>query len=175
MNNRPAQEEYSTYFDEYVRLVPMGNIQDILRQQLRTTSDFLAQIPEVNGNYRYAPGKWSLKQVIGHINDNERIMSYRLLRFARGDETALAGYDQDTLMTGISFDSHTIAELIEDYVAVRQATLTLLRGLSEEAWYRSGTASENKITVNAQAYVIAGHELHHLNIIQEKYIGDHTK
>ncbi|TFE22733.1 DinB family protein [Cohnella luojiensis] len=172
MNNRPTKDEYGAYYEQYISLVPTGNIQDILREQLRNTSDFLASLTMDQGNYRYAPDKWSLKEVIGHINDNERVMAYRLLRFARGDKTELTGYDQDTFMAGVSFDTQSMAELIEDYAAIRQSTLTLLRGLSEQAWSRIGTANQNKMSVNVLAYIIAGHEIHHLKIIRERYISN---
>ncbi|WP_256758079.1 DinB family protein [Cohnella sp. WQ 127256] len=170
MNNRPLQEEYSSYYEQYIGLVPEGDINEILAGFLKTTAELLSDIPEAQGNYRYAPDKWSLKEVIGHINDNERIMGYRLLRIARGDRTPLAGYDQDDLMKGVNFDSCSLSELIEDYISVRRATLTLIRGLSEKAWSRSGIANDNEITARALAYIIAGHELHHLNVIKEKYI-----
>ncbi|WP_239616752.1 DinB family protein [Cohnella mopanensis] len=170
MNNRPAQNEYGAYYHQYVSLVPDGDIQDILAGLLEHMSAYLSDIPETQGNYRYAPGKWSIKEVIGHINDNERIMSYRLLRIARGDQTPLAGYDQDEFMQGVDFDSSSLADLIEDYISVRRATLTLLRGLSEEAWTRSGSANNCVLSARSLAYIIAGHEIHHLNIIKERYI-----
>ncbi|WP_425453233.1 DinB family protein [Cohnella lupini] len=170
MNDRPRQEEYGTYYEQYIGLVPTGNIVEFLADVLKTTSELLSDIPEDRGNYRYAPDKWSLKEVLGHINDNERVMAYRLLRFARGDRTPLAGYDQDEFMKGVSFDSLSLTEIIEDYISVRRSTLTLLRGLSEEAWSRRGIANDNEMSVKALAYIIAGHELHHLNIVKERYI-----
>ncbi len=170
LNDRPLQKEYGSYYETYIRLVPEGNVVEVLADQLKAASEYLSDIPEDRGNYRYAPGKWSLKEVLGHINDNERVMSYRLLRFARGDRTSLAGYDQDEFMKGVSFDSLNLSEIIEDYISVRRATLTLLRGLSEEAWSRKGIANENELSVKALAYIIAGHELHHLNIVKERYI-----
>ncbi|RED66216.1 DinB family protein [Cohnella lupini] len=170
INDRPRQEEYGTYYEQYIGLVPTGNIVEFLADVLKTTSELLSDIPEDRGNYRYAPDKWSLKEVLGHINDNERVMAYRLLRFARGDRTPLAGYDQDEFMKGVSFDSLSLTEIIEDYISVRRSTLTLLRGLSEEAWSRRGIANDNEMSVKALAYIIAGHELHHLNIVKERYI-----
>jgi len=170
MSLRPSQEEYGAYYHQYVRLVPDGNIRDILAELLDHTSAYLSDIPEAQGNFRYAPGKWSLKEVIGHISDNERIMGYRLLRIARGDQTPLAGYDQDEFMKGVNFDSSSLADLIDDYIAVRRATLTLLRGLSEEAWTRSGSANNNVLSARSLAYIIAGHEIHHLNVVKERYL-----
>ncbi|QJD83173.1 DinB family protein [Cohnella herbarum] len=169
MNQRPAKEEYAEYYDQYVRLVPEGKISDILARQLEQTSAYLSDIPEQIGNFRYAPDKWSLKEVIGHINDNERIMAYRLLRIARGDKTSLAGYDQDEFMKGVNFDGYSLADLIDDYISVRKATLTLIRGLTDEQTSRSGTANDNAISARALAYIISGHETHHINIIRERY------
>jgi uncharacterized damage-inducible protein DinB len=153
-----------------VKLVPEGEIQNILAQSLKTTTEVFSSITEDKANYRYAPGKWSLKQVLGHITDNERIMSYRLLRIARGDQTPLAGYDENALVNGASFDDSKLSELLEDYTAVRRATLTLLSGLSEEAWLRRGIVGGHESTAAAWAYILTGHELHHVNVILERYL-----
>lgn len=170
MTKRPSNEEYSAYFETYVSLVPDGDIRECLTETFKKTIEVLSTVSEERANYRYAPGKWSLKEVLGHITDNERIMSYRLLRIARGDRTPLAGYDQDVLMGGASFDACILSELLEDYTAVRQATLTLLNGLSEEAWDRRGTVSGSESTARAWAYILTGHEIHHMNVIQDKYL-----
>ena len=167
---RPSIEEYNDYFERYVILVAEGNICEILNQSLKNTFDVFSSVTEEQVNYRYAPGKWSLKEVLGHITDNERIMSYRLLRIARGDRTPLAGYDQDALMHGASFDTCLLADLLEDYTVVRRATLSLLPGLSEEAWSRRGVVKDSESSAKAWAYIIAGHELHHMNVIKEKYL-----
>ncbi|TVX95309.1 DinB family protein [Cohnella terricola] len=170
MNNRPAQDEFGGHFGTYINIVPDGNIIDILANNLKETSEFLSDIPESKGSNRYAPGKWSLKEAIGHISDTERVMSYRLLRIARGDQTPLPGFDQDAYMAGVDFNAYSLAELIEDYISVRRATLTLLRGLPDAAWDRMGTASGNPVSARALAYINAGHELHHLRIIKDKYL-----
>ncbi|MCL6458734.1 MAG: DinB family protein [Gorillibacterium sp.] len=170
MNIRPANTEYSPYHEQYISEVPEGDIIGILTQSLEATVQLLSNLSEDKGNARYAPGKWSLKEVLGHINDNERIMSYRLLRIARGDATPLAGYDQDELMKGVSFDSCTLASLVEEYTYLRRSTLSLLHGLSEEAWARRGIVGGGEISAKAWAYIIAGHELHHLKVIKERYL-----
>lgn len=170
MMRRPSNDEHSGFFSRYISLVPEGDIVNMLEESLGTTAAFLSGITEEQGQYRYAPGKWSLKQTVGHISDNERIMAYRLLRFARGDKTSQPGYDQDELMKGSTFDSWTMAELIGDYTDVRQATLSLIRRLTDEAWSRKGTASGFELSARALAYVIAGHELHHLAVIRERYL-----
>jgi len=142
----------------------------ILERQQQETVSLVDELTEEQGYYRYAPDKWSLKEALGHIVDNERIMSYRLLRIARGDTTPLPGYDQDVLVPGARFDLFPLAQLVEDYIAVRKATLTLLRGLTDEAWLRKGTASNVTISARALACVIAGHEIHHIRIIRERYL-----
>ncbi|MBO9606538.1 MAG: DinB family protein [Paenibacillaceae bacterium] len=170
MRVRPAKEDYASYFDKYVSLVPEGSIQAILTEQLETNAAFLAAIPEERALHRYAPGKWSLKEVVGHIADTERVMSYRLLRIARGDKTPLPGFDENEFVKGAAFDSYTLAELIEDWTNVRRATLTLLRGLPEDAWSRRGYVSNGETTARALAYITAGHELHHIGVIKERYL-----
>ncbi|MFB9330642.1 DinB family protein [Paenibacillus aurantiacus] len=170
MLTRPQSNEYSQHPGQYIELVPEGDLLGILETSETIMSAFLEQLSESQGEYRYAPGKWSLKEVIGHITDNERIMSYRLLRIARGDQTPLAGYDQDLFMQSAPFDGWSLAQVAEDYRSVRSATYTLLRGLREADWLRIGQANETEISARAIAYVIAGHELHHLNIIRERYL-----
>ncbi|MCL6603183.1 MAG: DinB family protein [Paenibacillus sp.] len=170
MLNRPSKEEYNAYYERYVQLVPEGNIYDILTQSLKNTTDFFSNVGEDRAHYRYAEGKWSMKEVLGHITDNERIMCYRLLRIARGDTTPLAGYDQDVLISGSSFDKNPVADLLEDYAAVRRATLTLFRGLSDEAWSRRGCVNDSESSAKAWAYIIIGHEIHHMNVINERYL-----
>ncbi len=170
MKNKPAEHEYGGHFGIYIRLVPEGNILDILDNQRTETLRLLAEYAESGGDYRYAADKWSLKEVFGHITDTERIMAYRLLRIARGDATPLPGFDQDLFMRHSPFGSWSMAQLAEDYGSIRNSTLNLLRGLPEDAWSRKGTASETGITVRALAHVIAGHERHHIAIIREKYL-----
>ncbi|WP_028608438.1 DinB family protein [Paenibacillus harenae] len=167
---RPSKEEYNANNEIYIGLVGEGSITDIVARQLNDTIKMLEVITEEQADYRYAPGKWSLKEVIGHMTDSERVMSYRLLRIARGDKTPLPGFNQDDFMQYSPFAGWTLADLLEDYKAVRQATLTLLRGLSAEAWTRVGTSNNTDTSARALAYIIAGHERHHLNIIREKYL-----
>ncbi|EJW15848.1 DinB family protein [Paenibacillus alvei] len=119
---------------------------------------------------RYAPGKWSIKEVLGHIADTERVMAYRLLRIARGDQTPLPGFDENQFMNGSAFDSMPMSELLEDYQAVRHATLTLLRGLTDEAALRTGTTNNMTISARALAYTIAGNELHHLRVLKMRWL-----
>ncbi|MFD0618123.1 DinB family protein [Paenibacillus sp. GCM10027629] len=166
---QPLDGEHATYYDRYIGLVPEGDIRGILEQQLERTTEILASLSEEQGDFRYAPDKWSIKEVIGHIADTERVMSYRLLRIARGDQTPLTGFDENAFVNGAAFASTPMSELIEDLRAVRRATNTLLRGVTDEAAARVGTANHSPISVRALAYIIAGHEIHHLNILKERY------
>jgi hypothetical protein len=167
---RPQPGEYAPYYDRYISLVQDNDILNTLDEQRRQTLLLLSGRTEADGNLRYTPDKWSLKEVLGHLNDTERIMSYRALRFARNDATPIEGYEQDDYVRSGPFARSPLADLIEDYIAVRRATLSLFRNLDEPAWTRRGVANKNEITVRALAYVIAGHELHHRRILEEKYL-----
>lgn len=167
---RPEPGEYASYFEKYVSLVPEGGAVEALERQGRETLALLRSLPEERGGHRYEPGKWSVKQVIGHVIDAERVFAYRALRFARGDRTPLPGFDQDVFDAGADFDARTLADLADEYEAVRRSTLILFRHLSPEAWERRGTASDNEASVRAIAYVAAGHEAHHLRLLRERYL-----
>jgi hypothetical protein len=167
---RPQPGEYAPIYDGYVSLVPGNNVLAALDEQRRQMLLLLSGRTEADGEIRYAPDKWSLKEVLGHVNDGERIMSYRALRIARGDATPIEGYEQDDYVRNSPFGQRPLSDLIEDYIAVRRATVSLFRNLDEAAWARRGVANKNEVTVRALAYIIAGHELHHRRIIEEKYL-----
>ncbi|UVI29415.1 DinB family protein [Paenibacillus spongiae] len=169
MKRIPETKEYPPYFETYVRLVPEGDIMQILKSQFEATVSFLSALSEQQGSYRYAEGKWSIKEVIGHVTDNERVWNYRLLRIARNNAKEFSGYEEDVFAAHATFDDWPIAEVIQDYSAVRQSTLTLLQGLPESAWIREGVLYHHPLTARAAAYVIAGHELHHVNVIKDRY------
>jgi hypothetical protein len=166
---RPQPGEYAPYYDRYISLVPGADILDTLDQQRRQTMMLLCGRDDEDGDFRYAPDKWSAKEILGHVCDTERIFAYRALRIARADATPLAGFEQDDYVRNGPFAQRPLADLIEDFIAVRRATLSLLRNLDEAAWSRRGIANKNEITVRALAYIIAGHELHHRRILEEKY------
>ncbi len=166
---RPEPGEYAPYYDRYISLIAGSDILTTLDAERRKTMLLLSGRDEEDGNFRYAPDKWTAKEVLGHVCDTERIFSYRALRMARGDRTPIEGFEQDDYVRNGPWRRVTLAELIEDYIAVRRATLTLLRNLDEAAWVRRGTANKNEISVRAIAYVIAGHEVHHRRILEEKY------
>lgn len=166
---RPAPGEYAPYYDRYISLVSGSDILGTLDTQRRQMMIMLSGRNEAEGNLRYASDKWSAKEVLGHVCDTERIFAYRALRISRGDRTPIEGFEQDDYVRNGPFHIRPFAELIDDYIAVRRATLTLLRNLDEQAWMRRGIANNNEASVRAIAYTIAGHELHHRRILEEKY------
>lgn len=167
---RPEANEYAPYYGKYVSLVPDGNIVEILEQQLEKTLALFGTIAEEKGNYRYAPEKWSIKELLGHVSDTERIFAYRILRFARNDQHPLEGFEQDDYIANADFDSCRLSELATEFEYVRKSSIYLLRHLSDEAWLRRGVASDNEVSVRALGFMLAGHELHHLNILSERYL-----
>ena len=166
---RPQGGEFAPYYDRYISLVAGNDILTTLEDQRRSMMLLLSGRDEAEGNFRYAPDKWTAKEVLGHVCDTERIFAYRALRIARGDTTPLASFEQDDYVRNGPFARLLLCDLIEEYIAVRRATLSLLRAFDEAAWARRGVASENPVTVRALAYMIAGHELHHRRILEEKY------
>ena len=166
----PDPSEYAPYYGRYITLVPGADVVAALEDQPRETLALLSTLSEEQGDYRYAPDKWSIKDMLGHVIDAERVFSYRALRFARNDQTPLASFEQDDYVRTGNFADRRLADLIEEFVAVRRATVWLFRQLSAEASMRRGIASGNPVSVRAIAYIIAGHELHHRRVLQEKYM-----
>jgi len=168
--NRPDAAEYAPYYHKYISLVAEDEILKTLSQQLDETLALLGGISEDKGNYRYAPDKWSIKQLVGHLIDAERIFSYRALRFARNDNTPIEGFDQDEFVRGGSFDDISLSELASEFEHVRRASLSLFKHLGDEAWKRTGKANDDEVSVRALAYIMAGHELHHVGVLRTKYL-----
>jgi uncharacterized damage-inducible protein DinB len=169
---RPEPGEYNPYYERYISLVKGADILGTLDAQRRQMLLLLSGRDDADGNFRYAADKWSANEVLGHLCDTERIFAYRALRISRGDQTPIEGFEQDDYVRNGPFARIPLAEIIEDYIAVRRATLTQLRNLDQAAWTRRGVANKNEVTVRALAYVIAGHELHHRGILEEKYFAD---
>jgi len=167
--NRPEASEYAPYYEKYVALVPDGEIVETLETQLRETKLLLARLSEKEAEFRYAEGEWSIKEVLGHITDTERIFAYRLLRIARRDQTPLAGFEHDDYVKAGNFSARPLAELLEEFTAVRRATIALVQPLDEEAWLRRGVANQKEISVRALTFILAGHERHHCLVLQERY------
>jgi hypothetical protein len=167
--SKPDATEHAPYYGRYIDLVPDGDIVGTLAGQIGVTLTELRKISDADSLHRYAPGKWSVREVVGHLIDAERIFAYRALRFARNDRTKLPGFEQDDYILAASFDLRGWGDLIDEFYAVRRSNLAMFRGLTEEAWMRRGVANDNEMSVRAAAYVIAGHERHHLGVIREKY------
>lgn len=166
---RPETGEYLPYFGQYIDRVPEGAIIEQLTSQLDTTCRLLAPLSIEQVSYRPKPEDWNILEVLGHITDGERVFAYRALRIARNDPTPLASFDQDLFVANADFASRSLANLLDEYAAVRRATLALFRSLSPAAWLRIGTASDHPMSVRALAYISAGHELHHIADFHQRY------
>lgn len=168
---RPDPAEHAPYYARYIAEVPDGDVLRTLETQGDATTRLLRGVAEDRGGHRYAPGKWSLKEVVGHVNDVERVFALRALAFARGERAPLFGMEQDEWVAAARFDRRTLRSLAEEFAAIRQATLRLLEGLAPEDWPRRGTASGVEFTVRAIPWILAGHERHHLAVVRERYLG----
>lgn len=167
---KPEKDEFLPYYGRYIDLVGSGDVLATLSRQMAETQALLRSLPASVATYRYAPGKWSVNEVIGHLIDSERIFAARALRFARNDGTPLPGFEQDDYVSNSSFDSYPLDELASELGSVRESTLFLFKHLQEDAWMRRGTANGAEVSVRALAYIIAGHELHHREILRARYL-----
>jgi DinB family protein len=169
--SRPASDEYALSFAGYVsRIGDDEPVVAVLAGQLEQVSAVLGSVPASRGDYRYAPGKWSLKDVTGHLSDTERVFAYRALRIARGDETPMSSFDDQAWVTQVGSDARTLTDMLEEWRDVRRASLALFRHLPQAAWSRRGLAGGNPASVRALAYVIAGHTRHHLEVVEARYL-----
>lgn len=168
---RPQPGEYAPYYATYVSKVGLEPLLEQLEANGQATVALLSGLDPARVNHAYAPGKWTLGQLVGHMSDTERVFAYRLLHAARGGSGALPGMDQEVWAQARSVSGLSLADLAAEFAAVRQATLFLLRGLKGADWDRVVNASGADMTVRALAYIIAGHELHHLSLIRERYLG----
>jgi uncharacterized damage-inducible protein DinB len=166
---RPEAGEYAAYYEKYIGLFPGTDVVTALEAQRLQTMRLFAARTERDGNFRYGPDKWTVKDVLGHISDSERIFAYRALRIARADKTPIEGFEQDDYVNAGGFNERTLASLAEEFAEVRGASLSLFRSLGDDAWSRRGTANKNEVSVRALAFIIAGHELHHRKILEERY------
>lgn len=168
--SRPHPSEYAAHYEKYVSLISTDDIVGTLEAQRLLTTQLLSARSEREGNFRYAPDKWSVKEIVGHVADAERIFAYRALRIARADTTPLAGFEQDDYVRSAAFGARSLQDLTAEFDSVRGSSLSLFRSLSDEAWLRRGIASNNSVSVRALAFIIAGHELHHRRILEERYL-----
>jgi hypothetical protein len=167
---RPNRKEYKPYYERYIGLVPEGDIIKILKKQIKDFEKLCKGISPKKALYRYAPEKWTVKEVIGHIIDTERVMAYRALSFARNGQNNLPGFDQDEYIRSSNFNNVKMNDLIDEFCAVRKSNIFMLNALTEVETKRSGLANNNQVSVRALAYIMAGHALHHINVIKEKYL-----
>jgi hypothetical protein len=169
-SGRPETSEYAEYYGKYTGRIPGTNVLPVLEQQLESTLALFRKIDERKAEFQYAPGKWSIKQLVGHIIDTERVFAYRALVFSRNDTTALPGFDQDKWAEQSNFSGLTMAEITAEFEAVRRATIALFRNVEPAAWNRKGTANGKEVTVRALAFITAGHLDHHLEILKSRYL-----
>lgn len=168
--SRPDHDEFDSYYERYVSLAGNGDVISALKNQITETTDLLNSIASEKADFRYAPEKWSVKEVIGHIIDTERIFAYRALRIARGDQTPIEGYEQDDYIKNAEFAKSSLRDLSEEFDLIRRANILMFQNLSEIAWHRRGTANNHEISVRALAYISVGHEIYHVNILKERYL-----
>jgi uncharacterized damage-inducible protein DinB len=167
---RPEPSEYLAYYETYISKVPKGSLLTVLEDQRRETQELLAGLSDAEALHRYAPGKWSIKEVVGHLMDSERVFCYRALGFGRADANPLPGFDEKAWVPAGRFDARSLKDLAAEFDAVRRATIALFAGLDADALARRGTANNYPITVRALAWIIAGHERHHVAILRERYL-----
>jgi hypothetical protein len=169
--SRPRTEEFASYYTKYVSLVTEEDIVAAMKSQLDELLSLLRGSPEATANTRHAPYTWSVKQVVGHMTDGERVFSYRALRFARKDATPLPGFDENAFMSHSTFDASPLGDILDEFEHLRRANISFFRQLSPEAWTRTGIASDNSVSVRALAYIMVGHVRHHLNILHKRLEG----
>jgi hypothetical protein len=169
MTERPPQSEYAPFYAGYVALVPETDVLAVLEGQVDAIRGALASVPAARENYRYAEGKWSLRQVLGHVVDAERVFGYRAFCFSRGEEAPLPSFDENRYVDAARSDSIPSAELVEELALVRRGNLAVFHRLDDRGWARVGTASGKPVSVRALAWIMAGHPRHHLNILRERY------
>lgn len=167
---RPGPDEYAQVYAGYVARVPPGGIVAILGDQIGETRGLLSTLTEQQAAYAYGRGKWTIKEVVGHLADVERMHGCLALRFARGDQTPVPGFDENTYVPAGRFGDRKLADLVSELEAARNSTIALLRGLPPIAWMRRGIANGQSVSVRALAWIIAGHELHHRSLLEERYL-----
>ena len=168
--NRPEKNEYAEFYADYISLVQETDIIAALLNQTNDLQNLFAEIPEEKGDYRYAEGKWSIRELLGHIIDGERVFSYRALRISRGDQTPLAGFEENFYVTNSNFSNLRLTDALDEFTLLRQSNVLLFVNLTDEMWSKTGTASAATISVRALAYISVGHIRHHVNILRERYL-----
>src|SRR5262245_22508557 len=167
---RPEATEHNPYYGKYIALVTEDDVLAALENQMTEAQGLLRSIPESKGDHRYGPDKWTIKEVVGHVIDGERVFAYRALRFARADQTPLPGFEENHYVPAGAFGRRTLADLAAEWELVRRANLAMFRGLEATAWRRMGAANDSPISVRALAWIIVGHGRHHMGILRDRYL-----
>ena len=167
--NRPADTEFAPYYAIYISLVPEADALDVLANQPKELRNLAAGVATDRERFRYAPGKWSIRETLGHMVDTDRVFGHRAFCISRGEHQPLPGFDQNEYMTTSDFDRQPLADLVSEFAIVREANLLALRRLDANIWDRTGTASGHPVSVRALAFMMAGHVRHHCHILQERY------
>jgi DinB superfamily len=170
--NRPSQAEYAPYYQDYVDQVSESDIMQVMRSQLDDLDVLLSRVPAEKETYAYAEGKWTIREIVGHLIDGERVFGYRALCIARGEKQNLPGFDQDDYMATAPYNAIELEDLLSEMRLVRLSNIAMFRSLNEEAWERVGTANSNDVTVRAIAFVMAGHLRHHMTVLRERYLSE---
>ena len=167
---RPAANEYAPFYAGYISAVPDGDLIQLLDSQRDETMQLLGGLDDAKARHRYAEGKWTIAEVLGHVMDGERVFTYRALTFARGDASPLPSFDENAWAVVSNAGRRALRGLLAEYLAVRSATIELFRSFGAEEFARAGVASKNPVSVRALAYIVVGHEKHHLRILRERYL-----
>lgn len=168
--NRPLESEYAPYYQGYIAHVTEDEILPVLRSQIDELDVLLGRVAPEQETFRYAEGKWSIREIVGHLIDTERVFGYRALCIARGEKQNLPGYDQNDYMVTAPFDRIELEDLLSELRLIRLGNIAMLRTLDEEAWSRIGVANDNPVSVRALAFIMAGHVRHHMNVMSERYL-----
>lgn len=168
--NRPEKTEYDPYYETYVSLMPESDALPALAAQPEELQSLLGSLPEEKGLHSYADDKWTIKELIGHLIDGERMFAYRLFRISRGDKTPIEGFEQDGYIENAHSNDRTFADLLEEFRLLRRANMLFFDNLTDDAWSRIGTANNVQISVRALAFIMAGHIRHHISILKERYL-----
>ncbi len=167
---RPETLEFDAYYSAYISLVEGDNVMHILHTQPNELRGVLSALPEDIGTFAYSPGKWTIKELLSHVIDGERIFAYRILRISRGDLAPIEGFEQDGYVANSNANSRSIADLVDEFDLQRRSNLLMFKSISDEASLRMGTASEKPVSVRALVYILAGHVTHHAGILKKRYL-----
>ncbi len=168
---KPEPGHYHPYYEPYLQHIPADtDVMEVLEKQQLEVKQLVGRLSEAEADFAYAPGKWSVRELLGHLNDTERVMTYRALCIARGEQTDLPGFDENAYVANANFKDRTIASLLEEHALIRLNTRFFFLSLHDEDYAKTGQANGGPVSVAALAFIIAGHERHHLNILRERYL-----